>query len=72
MNNFDNEINELEAFFATAKIPAGPITFDQCSIIVNPATFIDSHLATLKNNNGNVHFLSYLERLQKFSQLIKK
>ena len=61
--NWDNEITELETFFKTVTIPNSPFKLNPCTTITNVTLFLESHLATLKNYNGNSIFLPYLNRL---------
>jgi len=65
-----NEIIELEAYFKNTLLPTGPIKLNQCSTITNVNNFIDTHLKTLKTNNGKPTFEPYLNRLQQLKQLI--
>jgi len=68
--NWDDEIKELETFFKSTKIPLTPIQLNQCSIIIDVSKFIKSHLSTVKAQNGNPIYLSYLERLFKLKDYI--
>ena len=68
--NWSAQILELENFFATARLPAEPVQLDVCSKIVDVNLFIESHLATVKANNGVLSFLPYLNRLQTFKNII--
>ncbi|ARV08249.1 hypothetical protein BTO05_00825 [Winogradskyella sp. PC-19] len=68
--NWDDEIKELETFFKSNKIPLAPIQLNQCSIIIDVSKFIKSHLSTVKAQNGNPIYLSYLERLFKLKDYI--
>jgi hypothetical protein len=65
-----SEIIELEAYFKNTILPTGPIKLNQCSTITNVNNFIDTHLKTLKTNNGKATFEPYLNRLQQLKQLI--
>jgi hypothetical protein len=62
-------IAELETYFASIKLPTQPIRLSQCSTITDSSLFIESHLATVKANNGKKRFLPYLNRLQELKQL---
>lgn len=68
-NNWDNEIAELENYFQTFELPNHPIQLNEATTIQNSYLFIESHLATIKKNNGNRTFKPYLERLQAFKNL---
>lgn len=69
-SNWSIEISELEAYFAAVELPKQPIRLNQCTIISNVQLFIDSHLSTVKANNGRNVFLPYLNRLQTLKQFI--
>lgn len=69
--NWTFEISELEAFFAAVDLLAEPIRLNECTVISNVPLFVESHLSTLKANNGRSIFLPHLNRLQKFKVLIE-
>ena len=62
--DWSNDIAELETYFANIQLPTQPVKIDNCSTIVNCSLFIESHIATVKANNGKRTFLPYLNRLQ--------
>lgn len=68
--NWEQEITELERYFETTTLPSVPLNLNRWSIITNVQGFIDSHLAVVKNYNGNKTFLPYLERLQELKQYL--
>lgn len=70
-SNWDVEIAELERYFAAVKLPNQPIKLDQCSIITDITLFIDSHICTLKANNGKSIYLPHLNRLQTLKQQLQ-
>jgi hypothetical protein len=63
-------IEELETFFNSATIPTQPIRLNQCCVVNNPSLFISGHLATVKHNNGKRTFLPYLNRLERFREIL--
>lgn len=69
--NWNQEIDELENFFAGTVIPTKPIKLNDYSTITNCSIFIKSHLSIVKNNNGNPTFLPYLIRLHDLKRLFK-
>lgn len=69
--NWDSEISELEGFFCSAFIPDGPLSLSEGTTISDPAKFIDSHLATIKFNNGKRTFAPFLHRLQVLQAILK-
>lgn len=54
---------ELETFFKELQLPAKSVKLNEYSKITDLSKFIDSHMATVKANNGNKTFLPYLDRL---------
>jgi len=68
--NWDKEISELEAYFASIALPTQPVKLDQCSTVTNVQRFIEGHLATVKNYNGVQTFEPYLNRLQTLKQIL--
>lgn len=70
--NWDEEMAELEDFFGRTAIPAAEIRLNSYSTITNARLYIDSHLATLRNYNGNSNFLPYLERMKELKAYLTK
>ncbi|MBS1760933.1 MAG: hypothetical protein JST23_12490 [Bacteroidetes bacterium] len=68
--SWEQDITELENYFAGIVIPTKPITLNQCGTITDCSLFVESHFATVKTNNGNRTFLPYLERLQDFRNIL--
>jgi hypothetical protein len=69
-SNWDQVIAELEIYFASIVLPTEPIKLNQCSIIFDCSKFIDSHLNTVKFNNGKPTFEPFLNRLEELQQWI--
>jgi VirE N-terminal domain len=69
--NWDKELTELETFFEAVTLSAGPVTLNECMTVTDCPRFIQSHLATVKANNGNKTFLAYLDRLKTFKHLFE-
>ena len=65
----EQEIAELEKYFAGVAIPTQPVKLNKCSTIKNCSLFIESHFATLKANSGKETFLPYLNRLQELKKV---
>ena len=63
--DWSNEITELKAFFSTIDMATlqQPLRLNSYSTITDLQKYIDSHLATVKANNGKPWFRVYLERL---------
>jgi len=62
--NWSVEISELEKYFAAVELPSQAVQLNHYSIITNVPLFIESHLSTVKANNGRILYLPYLNRLQ--------
>lgn len=65
------KLKELEDYFSTTEFDDKPFTLDQCTVIGNKRTFMDSHLRALRANSGNKTMLPYFDRLKKFYLMIK-
>ena len=68
--SWEQEIAELENYFAEIALPTQPVQLKQAETIFNCSLFIESHFATVKTNNGNKTFLPYLNRLQELKQVL--
>lgn len=68
--NWEQDITELENYFAEITLPTQPVKFKQGETITNISSFIENHFATVKANNGKRTFLPYLNRLQKLKQVL--
>lgn len=62
--NWNKEIDLLEAFFTGTRLPEAPVKLSQGETITDIDKFIHSHLTTLKRYNGNPTFKPFLHRLQ--------
>ena len=62
--SWEQDIAQLENYFAGMAVPTQPIKLNSYSTITNFPLFIESHFATVKRNNGNRTFLPHLNRLQ--------
>ena len=68
--NWNNDIAELENYFASIELPTQPVKLNRWSTITDCSLFIESHFATVKANNGKETFLPYLNRLQELKQVL--
>ena len=68
--SWEQDITELENYFAGIALPTQPVKLNRCSTITECFLFIESHFATVKANNGNRTFLPYLNRLQELKQVL--
>jgi hypothetical protein len=67
--SWEQDITELENYFASIELPTQPVKLNRCSTIRDCSLFIESHFATVKGNNGNRTFLPYLNRLKELKYL---
>jgi hypothetical protein len=68
--SWEQVITELESYFAGIERPTQPLKIDKYSLITNYSLFINSHLTTVKANNGKRTFLPYLNRLQELKKVL--
>lgn len=68
--NWDKEIKELEDFFDSITLPTSPVKLNACTIILDVSKFINSHMSTIKSNNGILIYKPYLSRLQELKSLL--
>lgn len=68
--NWNVEISEIEKYFAAVELPSQLLRLNECSTIINVRLFIDSHISTVKANNGVNVFLPHLNRLQTLKQIL--
>tara|TARA_R110001583_G_C5666193_1_gene410200 strand:+ start:5126 stop:6559 length:1434 start_codon:yes stop_codon:yes gene_type:complete len=68
--NWSKDITELATYFSNFVLPTQPLKLNQYSTITDITLFIESHLATVKNNNGNRTFLPYLNRLKELKKVL--
>jgi hypothetical protein len=71
-DNWENDITELENYFAGVTLPNQPIKLNPYSTITNCSQFIETHFAILKANNGKQTFLPYLNRLQELKLFLNR
>lgn len=64
------EIDQLQQFFDTVELTDTVVQLDICSKITDVRLFVESHLSTVRANNGKPTFIPYLERLQKLKQIL--
>ncbi|MFM7358921.1 MAG: DUF6965 family protein [Sediminibacterium sp.] len=69
--HWEQYIQELKTYFAGITLPTEPIRLTAGVTITNLPKFIDSHLNTLKANNGNPTFIATLKRLVDLKNIMK-
>lgn len=67
---WEKDITDLENYFTGIILPAHPVKLNPFSTIIDVSLFIESHLATIKANNGKRTYLPYLNRLQELKQVL--
>jgi hypothetical protein len=70
--HWQQDIDELERYFAGIALPTEPIQLTAGVTITDLPKFIDSHLKTLRANNGNMTFIATLNRLQALEVTLHK
>lgn len=70
--NWTVQIEELEEYFKAFKTYTEPIKLNQASTIRDLPLFLDSHLQTVKHNNGNISFKPYMDRLIQVRNIIQQ
>ena len=68
--SWEQDITELEIYFARIELPTKPLKLNPCSLITNISLFIENHFATVKANNGYRTYLPYLNRLQELKKIL--
>lgn len=69
-DNWEQDVADLEKYFAGIEVPAQPVKLNPHSTITNCSLFIHSHFATVKANSGKRTFLPFLNRLQGLRQYL--
>jgi hypothetical protein len=61
-------VTELEEFFSSRELPAGPVRIDSCTVVNDVQKFVQVELTTVRAHKGQSRYEPYLNRLQ----LLKK
>jgi hypothetical protein len=67
---WSNDISDLETYFAGVTLPTTPIKLKRSETITDCSQFIESHIATIKANNGKNTFMPYLNRLKALKETL--
>tara|TARA_R110000772_G_scaffold233800_2_gene345363 strand:- start:4953 stop:5195 length:243 start_codon:yes stop_codon:yes gene_type:complete len=70
LEDWSEEIAELEAFFCTVNFPKEPIKLSEGTTILDCKRFIDNHLGIVRVNAGKIRFKPYLQRLQTLKNVL--
>lgn len=65
------DIEAMETFFSFVILPGEPVRLNGCAIIEDVNKFINTHLATIKANNGNPTFAPYYDRLVELKNILE-
>lgn len=65
---WEQEIVELDQYFASIEMPSFPIRLNSWTYVVNVSEMIKTHFTTVRANNGNKTFLPFLNRLQELKK----
>ena len=57
-------VSELDQFFNSRELLAGPIRIDCCTVITDIKLFLQGELATVRAHMGQARYEPYLNRLQ--------
>ena len=68
---WEQDITELENYFARIAILTQPIKLSQCSTITDCSLFIEGHLSTVNRNKDKATYLPYLQRLHKLKNILQ-
>ena len=68
--SWSREIYELCEFLETVALPVAPVRLNAWTVILNPALFVASHLATVRANMRSRTFLPFLQRLFELKSIL--
>jgi hypothetical protein len=63
-------IDDIESYFASIEYNQKQIKIDKCGTITDLKKFVESHVATVKSNNGKPTFKPYYDRLEQVKNLL--
>jgi hypothetical protein len=69
--SWEQQITELENYFAGIALPKKPVKLNNYTTIANVPNFVASHFQTLNANPGKRRFLPFLDRLQELNNILK-
>jgi hypothetical protein len=64
-------IQELDTWFANAKLPEGPLLLYQGTTIHNVQDFVRSHFSVIKNNPNSKLIQPFIDRLHALKSLLE-
>lgn len=70
MTDNSKELNELEEFFKTAKIPK-EVRISKFATITDTKQFLTNHISVVRSNISNPRYAPYMERLRELKQIIE-
>jgi hypothetical protein len=69
-DSWSQELADLENYFASAVLPSNSLRLNSFSTITDCSLFVESHLSTLRQNNGKRSFMPYLGRLNNLRSIL--
>jgi uncharacterized protein DUF6371/zinc ribbon protein/uncharacterized protein DUF6965 len=70
VEDWNQDIADLEKFFSANKLPEDPVKLGQGLLITDVSLFVESHLAIVKEQNGNLGYAPYMDRLGELKLLL--
>ncbi|MFZ2341155.1 MAG: hypothetical protein WAW07_15715 [Bacteroidales bacterium] len=63
-------VTELEEFFFSRELPAGPVRIDSCTLVHDVKKFYQVELAIVRAHMGQSRYEPYLNRLQLLKEVL--
>lgn len=70
LDHWTRTLADLEAFYASAVLPAEPVRLSVCETITDARKFVTGHLGAARRNFGVPTFAIYVKRLITFRNII--
>lgn len=64
------DVTIIKEYFNGIDIPTTPVTLNNCTIIINPLLFLDTHISFVEHSNERLA-TPYLNRIREFARVIK-
>jgi hypothetical protein len=66
----ETQIQEIIAYYKTAKLPKGVVKLDDYELIRDISLFVSSHISVIESNMGEKSKQPYLDRLLELKQIL--
>lgn len=63
-------VSELQQFFNSRELPAGPVRIDSCTVVNDVQKFIQVELTTVRAHMGQSRYEPYLNRLKLLKRVL--